>query len=144
MRDPHHMAPGGEGEMFKIWCLACLGPPITVSHLGTMWDEIPMSPESSSFKMSQIRCNRSRFCFFGICGGSPSGRGSSGPGNPHTGCPPMWGPHHMVPGGEGEHFQNLVFGLFRASDYGLRARVHVGCDPHVPRMEQFQDEPNLL
>ena len=28
--------------------------------------------------------------------------------------------------GEGEHFRNLVFGLFRASDYGFRPRDHVG------------------
>ena len=51
-----------------------------------------------------------------------------GPGarDPHTGCPPHVGPPPYGSGGEGENFLNLVFGLFRASDYGLRARGHVG------------------
>ena len=52
--------------MFKIWFLACLGPPITVSGLGTMWDEIPMSPASRCLNMSQIRCNLRIFDFWGF------------------------------------------------------------------------------
>ena len=77
------------------------------------------------------------------CGGGwPAFLG--GPDHPHTGCRAHVGPHHMVPGGRGKNFQNLVFGLSRASGYGLGAQDHVGCDPHVPRMEQFQYEPNPL
>ena len=60
------MVPGGRGEIFEIWFLACLGPPITVSGLGTMWDEIPMSPASRCLDMSQIRCNRRIFDFVGF------------------------------------------------------------------------------
>ena len=52
--------------MFKIWFLACLGPPITVSGLGTMWDEIPMSPASRCLNMSQIHCNLRIFDFLGF------------------------------------------------------------------------------
>ena len=66
------MVPRGGGRFFEIWLLACLGPPITVSGLGTMWDEIPMSPASRCLNMSQIRRNLRIFEFVGICG--PAGR----------------------------------------------------------------------
>ena len=38
----------GEGEIFEVWFLACLGPPITVSGLGTMWNGIPVPSISLS------------------------------------------------------------------------------------------------
>ena len=52
--------------MFEFWFLACLGPPVTVSGLGTMWDEIPMSPASRCLNMNQIRCNLRIFDFLGF------------------------------------------------------------------------------
>ena len=46
--------------------LTALRPPITVSGLGTTWDEIPMSPASRYLNMSQIRCNRMIFELLGF------------------------------------------------------------------------------
>ena len=60
------MVLGGRVRFFKIWFLACVGPPITVSGLGAMWDEIPMSPASRCLNMSPIRCNRRMFDFLGF------------------------------------------------------------------------------
>ena len=60
------------GNIFEIWCLACLGLPITVSGLGTMWDKIPMSPALRCLNMSRIRCILRTFWFLGIC--APAGR----------------------------------------------------------------------
>ena len=73
--DPHtgclaHLGPppygsGGRGEIFEIWFLACLGPPI-VSGLRTMCDEIPMPPASRCLNMSQMRCNLRIFEILGF------------------------------------------------------------------------------
>ena len=56
----------GEGGTFSKFGFGLVGPPITVSGLGTMWNEIPMSPASRCLNMSQIRCNLRIFDFLGF------------------------------------------------------------------------------
>ena len=75
---------------------------------------------------------------------SPCLQGVPGVSIPTPGAPPLCGAPTMWFREGGGIFTILFLALFRASDHGLRARDHMGCETRAPRIEQFQYKPNPL